>query len=155
MIPVILSGGSGSRLWPLSRKNRPKQFIPVIGDQTPFQSTVARAGILDDISTSIYLCNEAHRFTIAEQLELSGNTNHTIILEPIARNTAVAVAVATLHAIKEYPHDDPELRVMPSDHVIRDIAAFKETIGKARQICNAGALVCLGVSPTSAHTGYG
>jgi mannose-1-phosphate guanylyltransferase/mannose-6-phosphate isomerase len=116
---------------------------------------VARAGILDDISTSIYLCNEAHRFTVAEQLELSGSTNHTIILEPIARNTAVAVAVATLHAIKEHPDDDPELLVMPSDHVIKDVVAFKETIVKARQISNTGALVCLGVAPTSAHTGYG
>lgn len=155
MIPVILSGGSGSRLWPLSRRNRPKQFVSVIGDQTPFQATVARANALEDVSTCLYICNEAHRFTVADQLELCGSTNHKIILEPVARNTAAAVAVATLHAIAEHPDDDPELLVMPSDHVIEDTAIFANTVTKARRLSDTGALVCLGVKPTKAHTGYG
>ena len=155
MIQVILSGGSGSRLWPMSRKNRPKQFIPVIGDQTPFQATVARANLLDDVSTCIYMCNEAHRFTVAEQLQLCGSTNHRIILEPVARNTAAAVAVATLHAVMEHPDEDPELLVMPSDQVVNDVTSFKDTVRRARHISDMGALVSLGVIPRNAHTGYG
>jgi len=155
MIPVILSGGSGSRLWPMSRRNRPKQFIPVVGDQTPFQATVARSNSLDDVKGCLYVCNEAHRFTVAEQLELSGSTNHKIILEPIAKNTAAAIAAATLYAMKEYPDDDPELLVMPSDHVVNDIDSFKNTVRKARGISDMGALVSLGVIPECAHTGYG
>lgn len=155
MIPVILSGGSGSRLWPMSRRNRPKQFIPVIGDQTPFQATVARANLLDGVRGCLYICNETHRFTVAEQLELSGSTNHKIILEPVARNTAAAIAAATLYAIREYPEDDPELLIMPSDHIVNDITSFQNTVRDAREISDMGALVCLGVIPRSAHTGYG
>lgn len=155
MIPVILSGGSGSRLWPLSRRNRPKQFIAVTGDKSPFQSTVSRANTLDDVSSCIYLCNEAHRFTVAEQLDLSGSTNHRILLEPVARNTAMAVAIAALYAAMELADDDPELLVMPSDHLISDEVAFKEAVNKARTISNTGALVCLGVTPGQANTGYG
>lgn len=155
MIAVILSGGCGSRLWPMSRNNRPKQFIPVIGDQTLFQATVARANLLEDVESCLFVCNEAHRFTVAEQLELSGSRNHQIILEPAARNTAAAIAVATLHAQAENPQDDPELIVMPSDHVINDIQVFQASVKKARSISDMGALVSLGVIPKTAHTGYG
>lgn len=155
MIPVILSGGNGTRLWPLSRKQRPKQFIPLLGEQSPFQATVERSQQLGDVDSCLVICNEAHRFTVAEQLEISDSKDHQIILEPAGRNTAPAIAVATLLAQSQNPDTDPEILVMPSDHVIGDAEAFQEAVSHARVVCDVGAIVSFGVVPNKAHTGYG
>ena len=155
MIPVILSGGDGSRLWPLSRKSRPKQFIPIIGELSPFQATVQRSLSIKDVDNCMIICNEDHRFTVAEQLQLSGSDNQTIVLEPVGRGTASAIAVAALLAMQDNEEEDPELLLMPSDHAIADIEAFHAAVDKARAIAAEGYLVTFGIKPESAHTGYG
>ena len=155
MIPIILSGGDGSRLWPLSRKSRPKQFIPVIGELSPFQESVQRAISLDDVDNCMVICNEDHRFTVADQLQAIDSTSHNIVLEPAGRSTASAIAVAALLALENAPEDDPELLVMPSDHVISDVDAFKQAVRQARTVASSGHLVTFGIMPGMAHTGYG
>ncbi len=160
LIPVILSGGSGSRLWPVSRKLRPKQFLPLISeDKTLFQSTVERLDGLANQQNLLVVCNEEHRFMVAEQLLEIGKKHQGILLEPIGRNTAPAVTVAALYlleqAAQQGTNTDPVMLVLPADHVIPDVAAFQKAVEVARPVAEAGYLVTFGITPTAPETGYG
>ena len=145
---VILAGGSGTRLWPLSRAKHPKQFLKVCGDTTMLQSTFKRLDGLD-IGSSFTICNEEHRFFVAEQLRQIDKLG-SIILEPEARNTAPAVALAALMA-----KDDPLLLILAADHFIQDDAGFRSAVMKAVPLAEAGKLVTFGVVPDGPNTGYG
>ncbi|HUL11560.1 MAG TPA: mannose-1-phosphate guanylyltransferase/mannose-6-phosphate isomerase [Methylococcaceae bacterium] len=157
--PVILSGGSGTRLWPYSREAYPKQFLSFSGDKTLFQQTVARIeGMkLDparfELGSPLVVCNELHRFLVAEQLRQMGFEQSSIILEPVGRNTAPALTLAAAHAVEQ--GDDPVLVVMPSDHHIEDVEGFRQRVLGA--VCRAadGAMVTFGIVPTKPETGYG
>jgi len=153
LIPVILSGGSGTRLWPLSRKHKPKQFLNLFGDNTLFQDTLSRLDGLTDLQAPIVVCNHEHRFMVAEQLQALGVDNADIVLEPFGRNTAPATAIATLQALKS--NNDPLLLVLSADHVIYNVDAFHHAVNIAREQAENGALVTFGVVPTSVNTGYG
>ena len=148
---VIMAGGSGTRLWPLSRAAHPKQFLALHGDDTLLQSTVKRLETLD-IQSSITLCNEEHRFFVAEQLRAINKLGR-IILEPVGRNTAPAIALAALAAVAD--DDDPLLLVLAADHVIEDNDAFTKSVKTAVPLAESGALVTFGITPDRAHTGYG
>jgi len=152
LTPVLLSGGVGSRLWPVSREAHPKQFQPLAGELSMLQETLERTGGLQ-ASPPIVVCNEEHRFMVAEQLRQVGLPAGALILEPMGRNTAPAVALAALHAVET----DPEsiLLVLPADHVIRDTAAFAAAVGAALPSAREGRLMTFGVVPSSAETGYG
>ncbi len=145
---VIMAGGSGTRLWPLSRAGHPKQFLVLNGSETMLQTTMQRLKPLG-IKMSATICNEEHRFFVAEQLR-EINQLGTIILEPIGRNTAPAIALAALMA-----DDDPLLLVLPADQVIQDDDAFIEAVNNAIPLAESGKLVTFGVSPSQPHTGYG
>ncbi len=152
MIPIILSGGSGTRLWPLSRKMYPKQFLPLLHDETMLQKTFRRlAGIEHEAPTVV--CNNEHRFIVAEQAREIGIEDLSIILEPLGRNTAPAIAVAALHACLKDP--DPLLLVLSADHEIPDQQAFADAVNRAMPLAEAYKLVTFGVVPTHAATGYG
>ncbi|MGJ0491236.1 mannose-1-phosphate guanylyltransferase/mannose-6-phosphate isomerase [Methylobacter sp.] len=151
MIPVILSGGSGTRLWPLSRGQFPKQFLPLISDHTMLQETVLRLNGVAGMKAPIAVCNEDHRFMLAEQLWEIGVKPSAIILEPIGKNTAPAVAMAALTADSE----DDVLLVLPADHVISDLEVFHHAIKQAKILAEQGKLVTFGIVPTEPETGYG
>ena len=144
-----MAGGSGTRLWPLSRAGHPKQFLSLHGDKTMLQSTVDRLSDLP-VDSTITICNKEHRFFVAEQLRELGQLG-SILLEPVGRNTAPAVALAALSAGEE----DPLLLVLAADHVIADKEAFTQSVQKAVPLAEAGKLVTFGIVPTQAHTGYG
>ena len=150
LIPVIMAGGSGTRLWPLSRSLYPKQFLPLAGNLTMLQETVRRIGSLET-GLPVTICNDEHRFLVAEQLRNEGALGR-IILEPVGRNTAPAVAVAAHVASQD---DDPLLLVLAADHVIQDAKELVQTVTRAIPLAEAGKLVTFGIIPTSAHTGYG
>ncbi len=158
IVPVILSGGSGTRLWPLSREQLPKQLLALVGSgsTTMLQETVARVRDIAAVQAPFVVCNEEHRFLIADQLAEIGVADARILLEPIGRNTAPAVALAAevIIATTE-PTDDPLLLVLPADHVIADVAAFHAAVKIAAPLAAAGKLVTFGVVPTSPETGYG
>ena len=151
--PVILSGGSGSRLWPLSREHYPKPLLPLTSEKTLLQETACRLDDLADIGPAVYVCNEEHRFLVAEQVTDLGKIPATIILEPEGRNTAPALTLAALFLAEE----DPEsmMVVMPADHVMRDGQAFVEAGVKGCPLAGEGSLVTFGVVPDTAETGYG
>ena len=152
MIPVILSGGSGTRLWPMSRELYPKQFLPLSdGDRTLLQCTLDRIADFPGGKAPMVVCNEEHRFLVAEQLRQAGVKPEAIVLEPVGRNTAPAVALAAL----AQADPDSVLLVMPADHVIRNVDAFHESVAAGLPLAQEGALVTFGIVPTSAHTGYG
>ncbi len=150
--PVLLSGGVGSRLWPVSREAYPKQFLPLAGSETMLVDTLHRVAGLAD-SAPMVICNEEHRFIVAEQLRDSGRGPGDIVLEPAGRNTAPAVAVAALKAVEAEP--DAVLLVLPADHLIRDTAAFRAAVKRALPQARAGRLVTFGVVPDRPETGYG
>ena len=152
MLPVILSGGSGTRLWPLSREAYPKQFLPLAGTDTMLQATWKRVAALAT-EAPLVVANEDHRFMVAEQLREAGCTPAAILLEPVGRNTAPAIAVAALQATAG--GEDPLLLVLPSDHVIADAAAFRTAVATAAAAASAGSLVTFGIVPTGPETGYG
>jgi mannose-1-phosphate guanylyltransferase/mannose-1-phosphate guanylyltransferase/mannose-6-phosphate isomerase len=151
MTPVILSGGSGTRLWPLSRGLYPKQFLPLVSQNTMIQETMLRLNGLNELSNPIAVCNEDHRFMMAEQLREIGVTPQNIILEPVGKNTAPAVAVAALSSNSA----DEVLLVLPADHVISNVLAFHEAVSKANSLAKQGFLVTFGIVPASPETGYG
>ena len=153
IIPVILSGGTGSRLWPVSRGLYPKQLLPLIGEQTMLQETVARLDGLAGAGDPIIVCNEAHRFLVAEQMRELGVTPRAIILEPAGRNTAPAAAVAA-HAVADTAAD-AVLLLLPADHLIRDPKALQAALRAGADAAAAGHLVTFGVRPERPETGYG
>ncbi len=151
VVPVILSGGSGTRLWPLSRKHYPKQFHRLTGGEyTLLQDTVLR---VKHLANPIVVCNESHRFMVAEQLRTAGVDPAAILLEPVARNTAPAIALAALQAIATAP--DAVLAVFPADHIIADQNSFESALDTAVDAARGDYLVTFGVPPTHAETGYG
>ncbi len=152
LYPVILSGGSGKRLWPLSRPSCPKQFLSLCSRKTMLQETVLRLDSLD-AHLSIIIGNQKHRHIIAKNLCKISKKAGQVILEPISRNTAPAVAVCALNAYKE--NDAATLLVLPSDHVIEDIESYKKSVSLATQFAYKGHMVTFGIKPTHAHTGYG
>ncbi len=152
MIPVILSGGSGTRLWPLSREAYPKQFLPLVDDDSMLQATWRRVAPLAS-AAPLVVANEEHRFMVAEQLRQVGCTPAAILLEPVGRNTAPAIAVAALQATAR--GDDPLLLVLPSDHVITDADAFRQAVQMAATAAGEGKLVTFGIVPSGPETGYG
>ncbi len=154
LVPVILCGGSGTRLWPLSRALYPKQLLALVGSRSLLQDTVARLALLPDAARSpLVVCNEAHRFLVAGQLREAG-ADPALILEPEGRNTAPAAAVAALVARRQ-AGSDVLLLVLPADHVIRDPGAFADAVALARPAAESGQLVTFGVVPTHPETGYG
>ena len=150
--PVLLSGGSGTRLWPLSREAYPKQFLPLVGEDTMLQATWERVGPLSG-EAPIVVANESHRFLVAEQLRQVGAPVPRILLEPVGRNTAPAIAVAALQALAD--GDDPLLLVLPSDHVVANVDAFRAAVREASAAAEGGALVTFGIVPTAPETGFG
>jgi len=152
LFPVILSGGSGSRLWPLSRAALPKQLLALTGTQTLIQQTVLRAA-LPHAAPPLLICNDTHRFHVAEQMQEIGVVPRAIVLEPAARNTAPAAAVAALMIAESDPQGI--VLLLPSDHVIADEAAFARAVETARNAAAHGHIVTFGIEPTKAQTGYG
>jgi mannose-1-phosphate guanylyltransferase len=152
LLPVIMAGGSGSRLWPLSRTLYPKQFLSLTNNSTMLQETVAR---LEGLShqAPFFICNEEHRFIVAEQLRQQQLSHSGIVLEPVGRNTAPAIALAALHATEK--GDDPLLLVLAADHVILDQSAFVDAVNAAVPQAKAGKLVTFGIVPHAPETGYG
>ncbi len=160
LIPVILSGGAGTRLWPLSRELYPKQFLPLTGERTMIQETALRVVGLPSVADPIVVCNEAHRFMVAEQLRQVGVAPQAILLEPEGRNTAPALAVAALAAQagasgKRADASTRLLLVLPADHVLADVAAFHRAVETAIPAARDGRFVTFGVVPTHPETGYG
>ncbi len=153
IVPVILAGGSGTRLWPLSRQLYPKQLLSLTDEQTMLQQTLMRVIDVEEVTEPLVICNETYRYIISEQLRQSGVRPESLILEPVGRNTAPAVAVAALRAEKL----DPEamILVLPADHLIQDIAIFHQALHTAARYAAKGDLVTFGVIPTSPETGYG
>lgn len=150
--PIIMAGGTGSRLWPLSRELYPKQFLTISDDTSMLQKTFQRLKGLEH-TPPVIICNEEHRFIAAEQIRQGGFEHSGIILEPVGRNTAPAIALAAFHAIKE--GNDPTLLVLAADHLIQDVSSFTNSIHTAKTFANDGQLVTFGIVPTSPETGYG
>ncbi len=152
LTPVLLSGGVGSRLWPVSRETHPKQFLPLAGELSMLQETLQRTSGMEE-SAPIVVCNEEHRFMVAEQLRQVNIKSSALILEPEGRNTAPAVALAAIQALS----GDPEalLLVLPADHLIQDVAAFAAAVTRAIPLAQQGRLMTFGVVPSGPETGYG
>src|SRR5260370_18492097 len=150
--PVILSGGTGTRLWPMSRRSLPKQFLPLVAQRTLLQETVARLAGLPECAAPIIVSNNEHRFIVAEQLNELGVRPAVQILEPTRRNTAPAAAVAALYTRPQ----DPEglLLVLPSDHAIGDAPAFPEAAAAPSPLPRQGLVVTFGIRPAGPHPGY-
>ena len=156
LVPVILSGGTGTRLWPLSRKRHPKQFVALLGGCSPLQATAQRLRALEEAGPPIVVCGEAHRSTVAGQLRSAGVPPEAVILEPAPRNTAPAIAAAAFEAIaRSGAGRDPVLLVLPADHAIPDRARFADAVRRAVGAAASGNLVAFGVVPTRVETGYG
>ncbi len=152
MKPVVLAGGTGSRLWPKSRAALPKQFLSLTSNSTMLQDTISRLKGTN-AESPVFICNDAHRFLVAEQLRKKNIKHDGILLEPVGRNTAPAIALAALHATKN--ENDPVLLVLAADHLIKDQEAFHSAIVKAEALANEGKLVTFGIVPDKPHTGYG
>ncbi len=152
MKPVVLAGGTGSRLWPKSRSALPKQFLALTSENTMLQDTILRLPA-DKLDAPVFICNEDHRFLAAEQLRVADINYDSIILEPFGRNTAPAIALAALQALKN--EQDPVLLVLAADHLIENESAFHSAIEQAELLAEKGNLVTFGIVPTQAHTGYG
>ncbi|MFC4701973.1 mannose-1-phosphate guanylyltransferase/mannose-6-phosphate isomerase [Glaciecola siphonariae] len=152
MKPIVLAGGTGSRLWPKSRAALPKQFLALTSDKTMLQDTILRLP-RNDVSAPMVICNENHRFLAAEQLLRAGIKHDGILLEPVGRNTAPAIALAAMLAAKA--GDDPVLLILAADHLIENHDAFEQAIAKANSLAQQNKLVTFGIVPSEAHTGYG
>jgi mannose-1-phosphate guanylyltransferase/mannose-6-phosphate isomerase len=155
LVPVILSGGAGTRLWPLSRELLPKQLLALTGERTMIQETAARLVGFPGASGPLIVCNEAHRFLVAEQLREMDLVPSGILLEPAGRNTAPAIAIAAHAVLARNPGEDALLLVLPADHVLQDLAAFQSAISRAIPAAEAGQLVAFGIVARAPETGYG
>ena len=152
IIPIILSGGAGTRLWPLSWGDHPKQFLPLVSERTMIQETLLRLKGLE-LGSPVISCGEGHRFMVAQQIGEISDVKPTILLEPMAKNTAPAIAAACCAAMKQ--DKDAVVVVLPSDHVIADVAAFQNAVKAAAANAEKGYLVTFGIVPTFPATGYG
>jgi len=156
IIPVILSGGSGSRLWPISRAKHPKQYLPLINTHTMLQETLLRLKGVESLANPIIICNSSHRFMVAEQLKQIDIKNPTILLEPVGKNTAPAIAASAFYSITcRQDKGDQILLVLSADHIIEDVSIFYNAIDCAIKHASNGKLVTFGVAPVGANTGYG
>ena len=155
--PVILAGGAGTQLWPLSRERHPKQFLPLMGARTLFQETAERMDGMDGVGVPIVVCNEAHRFLSLDQLREVGKRPSTIIVEPQGRNTAPALSLAALWLTyaKDLVEADPVMLVTPADHLIRDRGAFQKAVEAGLPLALVGNIVSFGVVPAGPATDYG
>ena len=154
IFPIILSGGSGSRLWPVSREHYPKQFLNLHkDDRSLLQEAAERLINVEDTNAPMVVCNEEHRFLVAEQLHQIGFKSAQIVLEPCGRNTAPALALAAL--VAQQQNEEAEMLVMPADHVIKDEQAFADAVTKGRKLAHDGKLVTFGITPNAPQTGYG
>ncbi len=153
IVPAILCGGSGTRLWPLSRELYPKQFLPLYGERTLLQETVLRLQGIPDLEQPIYVCNQEHRFLVAEQVRALGQDPGAVVLEPVGKNTAPAAAVAALLALDQHPQ--ALVMVLPADHVLKDTLSFHKAVQAGIRAAQTGALVTFGVVPEQPETGYG
>ena len=154
LFPVVMAGGSGSRLWPLSRVLYPKQFLCLKGELTMLQATINRLhGV--ECESPVVICNEQHRFIVAEQLRQMNKLTENIILEPVGRNTAPAIALAALAAVRRDTGCDPLMLVLAADHVIQNEEAFREAVRNATPYAESGKLVTFGIVPDLPETGYG
>ena len=153
IIPIILAGGVGTRLWPLSREQSPKQLLPLISDKSMLLDTLQRLDGLSGVIEPIVICNDEHRFVVAEQLRNAHIQHNGIVLEPVGRNTAPAVAIGALHALNV--SEDAVLLVLPADHVIKRIDKFHQAVDQGYEAANEGRLVTFGIEPARAETGYG
>lgn len=154
LVPVILSGGAGTRLWPLSRELLPKQLLALTGERTMIQETAARLAGFTGATGPVVVCNEAHRFLVAEQLREMALPPKAILLEPVGRNTAPAIAIAA-HAVLASVGEDALMLVLPADHVLQDLTAFQTSIRTAMPAAAEGKLVAFGIVARSPETGYG
>ena len=152
--PVILAGGSGTRLWPLSRKLFPKQFLKLLGQHTLLQQTVMRLHGIKNIEDPIVVCNEEHRFLINENFDQIGKNLSLMILEPEGKNTAPALTMAAL-AIADQTNDEQVMIVMPSDHIISNVVEFQNSISKGFKLAQTGKIVTFGITPSSPNINYG
>ncbi len=153
LIPVILSGGSGTRLWPLSRTQSPKQYLKLLSDHSFFQETILRLQAIGVNENPLIICGSDHRFTVLEHLSAIETQASHILLEPEGRNTAPAIAAAAYAATKD--HDDPILFILPADHVIENTEIFKAAVTRATALANDGYLVTFGITPDGPNTEYG
>lgn len=154
IVPVLLAGGAGTRLWPLSREHYPKQFLRLMGERSLLQDAALRAHSLEGVQPPLVLCGEAHRFIAAEQLREAGLCGATILLEPAPRSTAPAIAVAA-HAVAERHGRAALVLVLPADQVIQNLAAFQAAVRLAAEGAACGRIVTFGIQPTRAESGYG
>lgn len=153
IVPVILSGGAGTRLWPMSREHYPKQLLALTGEETLLQQTATRLDGIERVADALIVCNHEHRYLTAEQMREVGKTLMNILLEPVGRNTAPALTLAAHYARSQ--DEDPLLLAMPADHNIRDVAAFRAAMEEAVPVAQQGSLVTFGVAPSAPETGYG
>ena len=155
--PVLLAGGSGTRLWPLSREHHPKQFLAMIGKQSMLQDTLARLDGMEGATDPLIVCNEAHRFLVVNQMRDVGKRPLGVLVEPAGRNTAPALTLAALRLqeIGQPSEQDPVMLVMPADHVVRDRSAFHAAVSVGASLASAGQMVTFGVVPSAPETGYG
>ena len=153
ILPVILAGGSGTRLWPLSRDRYPKQLLKLVGGKTMLQHTISRCGNVEGAAPPLIICNESHRFFVGEDVREMKVTPSSILLEPVGRNTAPAVAAAAWKALDLY--EDPLLLILPADHHIEDTDAFAKSVAAGLNAANKGFLVTFGIEPLYPETGYG
>jgi mannose-1-phosphate guanylyltransferase/mannose-6-phosphate isomerase len=152
--PIILSGGVGARLWPLSREHLPKQLMPLLGgEHSLFQKTLIRLSRVPQAAPPVIVCNESHRFMAAAQMQALDMPYSDIILEPAGRNTCPAITVGALAALKN--GDDPDLLVLPADHLIRDDALFASAVQKGTELTSDGNIITFGIVPDRPETGYG
>ena len=153
--PVILAGGAGSRLWPLSRQDMPKQFLPLMGERSLLQETALRLIGIDGCAAPMVVCNESHRFLVLDQLREVGIEPCAVVLETEGRNTAPALALAAHEAIHDSPDAPPLLLAIPADHAIADVEGFRDAVRAGAEVGGQGRLVTFGVTPTAPETGYG